>query len=182
MQSRARKPAVALDEDSLYNSAAKLLGQQMRTVAELTRVLRRRVEPGEAGDAKIEAVVARLKERKYLNDSSYAQEYARLRQENARFGKRRVQQDLMRKGVPGEVIGKTLDAAYEGVNEEGLARQHLQHKRVKKPATEKEAARVARMLLRAGFGSGTIFKILKQWDTGDETLQALEGEEAEFRD
>ena len=76
----------------------KLLGQQTRTVAELTRLLRRRVEPGEAGDAKIEAVVARLKERKYLNDSSYAQDFARLRHENARFGKRWVQQDLMRRG------------------------------------------------------------------------------------
>lgn len=174
---RTRRAVVPLDEDSLYNAAVKLLGQQMRTVAEMKKLLRRRVEPGEAGEAKIAAVVARLKERKYLNDTSYAQEYAKLRQENARFGRRRVQQDLMRKGVHGDVIGKTLDAAYEGVNEEALARQHLERKRVKQPTNEKEAARVARMLLRAGFGSGTVFRILKKWDVDEETLAGLEGEE-----
>jgi regulatory protein len=172
----ARKAATPLDEEKLFDAAAKLLGQQMRTVAELKKLLRRRVEPGEAGAAKIEAVVARLKERNYLNDTSYAQEYAKLRQENANFGRRRVQQDLMRKGVHGDVVGKTLDAAYEGVNEEALARQHLERKRVKQPTNEKEAARVARMLLRAGFGSGTIFRILKKWNVDEETLQGLEDE------
>jgi regulatory protein len=167
---RSRKTAAALDEDSLYNYAVKLLGQQMRTVAEVRRLLRRRVEPDEPGEAKVEAVVVRLQEREYLNDAGYAQDYAKLRQENASFGKRRVQQDLMRKGVQAAVIGKTLEAAYENVNQEELARRHLERKRVKKPANEKEAARVMRMLLRAGFGSGVIYRILKKWD-----VEAVEG-------
>lgn len=171
---RARKPAAPLSEDELYHYAVKLLGQQMRTVAEVKRLLRRRVETGEAGEAKIGAVVARLKERKYLNDAAYAQDYAKLRQENANFGKRRVQQDLARKGVQAAVIGPTLDAAYEDVNEEELARRHLERKRVKKPASEKEAARVARMLMRAGFGPAVIFRILKKWDVGEETRTGLE--------
>ncbi len=102
---RARKPAALLDENSLYDYAVRLLGQQMRTVSEMKRLMRRRVEPGEEGEAKMEAVVARLKERHYLDDASYAQDYTRLRQENASFGKRRVQQDLMRKGVHATVIG-----------------------------------------------------------------------------
>jgi len=177
MRSRARKPAAPLDEESLYNYAVKLLGQQMRTVAEVKRLLRRRVEPGEAGVATVEAVVARLQSRKYLDDAGYAQDFAKLRQENASFGKRRVQQDLMRKGVQATVIGKTLEAAYENVNEEELARRHLERKRVKKPANEKETARVVRMLMRAGFGSGVIFRILKTWDVEVEGLAGLEGME-----
>lgn len=171
---RARKTVAPLDNEKLYDAAVKLLGQQMRTVAELKRVLRRKVEPGDAGEAKVDAVVARLNERKYLNDTGYAQDYAKLRQENASLGKRRVREDLMRKGVHAEVIGKTLDAAYEGVSEEALARRHLERKRVRKPASDKEAARVARLLMRAGFGSGTIFRILKQWDVGEETLREVE--------
>lgn len=174
MRGRSRKPVAPLDEDALYNYAVKLLGQQMRTVAEVKRLLRRRVEPAEAGEAKVEAVVARLKERKYLNDASYAQDYAKMRQENASFGKRRVQQDLIRKGVHATVIGTTLDAAYENVNEEELARRHLERKRVKKPASDKEAARVARMLMRAGFSSTVIFRILKKWDVEAETLAELD--------
>ncbi|MGA8160085.1 MAG: RecX family transcriptional regulator, partial [Acidobacteriaceae bacterium] len=98
MRSRTRKPAV-LDEPALYDYAVRLLGQQMRTVAEVKRLLRRRVEPGEPGDAKMNAVVSRLKEHRYLDDATYAQDYTRLRQENASLGRRRVQQDLMRKGV-----------------------------------------------------------------------------------
>jgi len=172
---RARKPAAPLDEESLYNYAVKLLGQQMRTVAGVKRLLQRRIEPGEAGAATLEAVIARLKERKYLDDAGYAQDYTKLRQENAHLGKRRVEQDLMRKGVQAGVIGETLDAAYADVNEEELARQHLERKRVKKPTNEKEAARVMRLLVRAGFSSGVIFRILKTWDV--EVVEELgEGE------
>ena len=176
---RARKPAAPLAEDELFEYAVKMLGQQMRTVSEVQRLLRRRVEPGDPGESKVNAVIRRLIERRYLNDTAYAQDYAKLRQENASFGRRRVQQDLMRKGVQSAVIGKTLDAAYEDVNEEELARRHLERKRVKKPASQKEAARVVRMLMRAGFGSGTIFHILRKWDVEAEALAELEsvGEE-----
>jgi regulatory protein len=178
MRSRTRNPVLLLDEDSLYDYAVKMLGQQMRTVAELKRLMRRRVEPGEAGEVTMTAVVTRLAERAYLNDANYAQDFARLRQENASHGRRRVQQDLMRKGVQAEVIGKTLDAAYENVDEEQLARRHLERKRIKKPANEKEAARVMRLLMRAGFSSGVIFRILKKWDVAVEGQESVEEDES----
>jgi regulatory protein len=171
---RPRKPTAPLDEDALYNYAVKLLGQQMRTVVQLQRLLQRRIEPGEPGEAKMQAVIARLKERRYLDDTSFAQDYARLRQENAGFGKRRVQQDLMRKGVHAAVISQTLEAAYAGVDEEALARRLLERKRTRQPENDKEVARVVRMLVRAGFATGVIFSILKQWDVKDETLHNLD--------
>jgi regulatory protein len=176
---RSRKPPVLLDDEALYNYAVKLLGQQMRTVAEVKRLLRRRVESDEARDARIDAVIARLKEYRYLDDTAYAQDFAKLRQENASLGKRRVQQDLMRKGVQADVIATTLGAAYEGVSEEELARRHLERKRIRKPANEKEAARVARLLMRAGFSTGTIVRILKKWDVDESALAAMETAEPE---
>ena len=171
---RAKKKPEPLNEAALYEYAAAALGRRMRTVAELTRLMRNRVETGESGQAKILAVVARLKEYGYLNDADYAANYAKLRQENAKLGKRRVQQDLTVKGVHSEVIAATLDAAYEGVNEEELARRHLERKRAKKPTNEKEAARVMRMLVRAGFSTGVIFSILKKWDVPVDDLAGLE--------
>lgn len=168
-----------LDEEALYEYAIGALGRRMRTVAELKRMMRSRVEEADSGEAKIDRVVARLKEQRYLNDTNYANDYARLRQENSSFGKRRVQQDLVQKGVHASVIAKTLDAAYENVNEEELARQHLMRKRVRKPANEKEAARVMRMLVRAGFSTGVIFKILKKWDVDEEALSGLESMDTE---
>lgn len=176
---RSRKALAPLDDDALHSYAVRLLGQQMRTVAEVKRLLRRRVEPGETGEARIDAAIARLKEYGYLNDTSYAQDYAKLRQENASLGKRRVQQDLMRKGVPADVIATTLAAAYEGVSEEDLARRHLERKRIRKPTGEKEAARVARLLMRAGFSMGTIVRILRKWDVDESALVAMETAEPE---
>jgi regulatory protein len=176
---RPRKSVAPLDEESLYNYAVKLLGQQMRTVAGVKRLLQRRVVPGEAGAATLETVIARLKERKYLDDAGYAQDYTKLRQENAYMGKRRVEQDLMRKGVQAAVIGETLNAAYADVNEEELARQHLERKRVKKPANEKEAARVVRLLVRAGFSTGVIFRILKTWNVEVAEVESPEEDASE---
>jgi regulatory protein len=176
---RAKKKFEPLNEAALYEYAANALGRRMRTVAELSRLIRNKVEHGESGQAKIAAVLARLKEYGYVNDADYAANYAKLRQENASFGKRRVRQDLAVKGVHAEVISATLDAAYEDVNEEKLARRHLERKGVKKPANEKEAARVMRMLVRAGFSTGVIFSILKKWDVPGEALAGLESAEDE---
>jgi regulatory protein len=174
MTFRAKKKPGPLAEAALYDYAVNALGRRMRTVAELTRLMRQRVEPGESGHAKINAVIARLKEYGFLNDSDYAANYARLRQENASFGKRRVRQDLAVKGVKAEVIASTLDAAYENVSEEALARRHLERKGVKQPTNDKEAARVMRMLIRAGFSTSVIYAILKRWNIPEDALAVLE--------
>jgi regulatory protein len=178
----AKKKPEPLNESALYEYAVRALGRRMRTVAELTRLMRNRVEKGESGQAKIDAVLGRLKEHGYLNDADYAASYAKLRQDDASFGKRRVRQDLAVKGVHSEIISSTLDAAYEGVNEEKLVRRHLERKRVKKPANEKEAARVMRMLVRAGFSAGVIYSILKNWNVPEDAMAGLESVEDEPAD
>lgn len=151
----------------------------MRTVAELKRLMRERVRLQENSTDLIEAVVERLKQQRYLNDTQYATTYSQYRQENEKFGRMRVVQDLKIKGVHADVIEKTVGTAYSGVNEEKLAREFLQRKRAKKPKDQKESARVFRMLVRAGFSSRAIIKVLKSWDVEDETLSALEQEQAD---
>lgn len=168
------KPRPYLAEPALYDYAVKALGRHMRTVAELRRLMQSRVEPGERGQASINAVIAQLKERRYLDDQSFAETYARLRQENEKFGARRVRQDLRQKGVSAAVVEKTLDERYGRTNEEALARLHLERKRIRKPANDKETARVMRRLVAAGFSTGVIYKILRQWDVPDDALSALD--------
>ena len=158
------KPKKQYDAAALYDYAIRALSARMRSVAELKRLLRQRAPRDESGEAMIEAVILKLKEQKYLNDSQYAAAYASYRQSTEKFGRRRVVMDLKTKGVHSEVIEKTISAAYENVNEEQLARQHLARKRLQKPKNEKESARVFRALVRAGFSSRTIFSILKNWD------------------
>jgi regulatory protein len=146
----------------------------MRSEAELRRLMHSRVEPGERGEAAIAAVLVRLREYGYLDDAAFAETYARLRQENEKLGVRRVRQDLQQKGVKPELIAETLEARYGQTNEEALARQHLERKRIRKPENEKETARVMRRLVAAGFSTGVIYKILRQWNVPDEALAALD--------
>ncbi len=176
---RRSRLAKVYDEASLYEYAVGALSRKMRTVAELKRLMRERVRTQPNGSDLIETVVERLKQQRYLNDSQYAASYSQYRQENEKFGRMRVVHDLKSKGVHGDVIDKTVGAAYSGVNEEKLAREFLQKKRTKKPKDQKEAARVFRMLVRAGFTSRTIVKILRSWDVEDETLTELEQEREE---
>lgn len=171
---RPRKRPEPLTEPALYNYAVHALARRMRTVADLKRLMRNRVEDDEAGAAKIAAVVARLVEYKFLDDTAYAADFTRLRQENEKFGKRRVQQELQHKGVASELISTTLDKAYANVAEEDLARLHIARKRLKPPTDANGANRIVRQLMRAGFSTGVVFKILKNWELGDEALAGLE--------
>jgi regulatory protein len=171
---KSAKPRAFLEEPALYNYAVKALGRHMRTEVELRRLMSSRVEPGASGQAAIAAVITRLKEQRYLDDQSFAETYARLRQENEKLGQRRVRQDLQQKGVRSDLIAETLEARYGNTNEEALARQHLERKRIAKPTNEKETARVMRRLVAAGFSSGVIYKILRQWNVPDESLTALD--------
>jgi len=169
-------------EDELYEYAVGALARRMRTVAELKRLLRARVEEAESeyGQTLIELVIRRLKDRGYLNDSQYAAYFSSLRRDNQRLGRRRVVTDLKIKGVHAEVIDKAVDAAFEGISEEEQARAYLRKKRVVKPEKDdkKAAGRIFRQLIRAGFGSKTIFTILKKWNVEEETLGDLESESA----
>ena len=81
----------------------------MRSVAELKRLLRPRVEAEtEYGQTLVELVIRRLKDRGYLNDAQYAAAYSSFRRDNEKFGRRRVITDLKAKGVHGEVIEKAV--------------------------------------------------------------------------
>ena len=171
---KSLQPRAFLNEAGLYDYAVKALGRRMRTEAELRRLMKTRVESGARGDAAIGAALARLKEHGYLNDAAFAETYARLRQENEKLGVRRVRQDLQQKGLAGALIAETLEARYGQTNEEALAREHLERKRIKKPTNEKETARVMRRLVAAGFSTGAIYRILRRWDVPDEALAALE--------
>jgi len=166
MVGKTRKPREPLGEAALFDYAVGALGRRMRTERELRRLMSMRAEPGQMGTRAMDAVVARLKELKYLSDARFAADYTRLRKENEKLGRRRVQQDLAVKGVPRELIGEAVAAAYEDVDEVALARDYIARKRMKQPAGEnkqKEAARAMGRLLRAGFSAGTVFRVLREW-------------------
>ena len=168
-------------EEEMYEYAVGALARRMRTVAELKRLMRARVEDPESEYAEtlMELVIRRLKDQGYLNDSQYAAYYSSMRRDNQKFGRGRVITELKTRGVHGSVIDKAVEDAYGGGSEEKQAREYLQKKRLKKPRDQKETARIFRQMVRAGFRMKTVFIILKKWDVDDETLSALESEPLE---
>jgi len=167
--SRPSRKRAPLDGPALFDYAVNSLASRMRTVRDLKRLMRLRVEEGEAGEVLIDAVVLKLKEMRYLDDTRFAAEYTRLRQENEKFGRRRVQQGLIQRGVHNEIITKTLSSAYDDFDEPDLVRRYIARKRLKQPSGDRDAiakqtARILRMLIRAGFSTSAIFKVLRAWN------------------
>src|ERR1700678_4802010 len=126
-------------EDELYEYAVAALSRRMRTVAELKRLFRARVEDADSeyGRTLIELVIRRLKDRGYVNDSQYAAYFSSLRRDNQKFGRMRIVTDLKIKGMHSDVIDKAVDAAFEGVSEEKQAREYLRKKGLVKPKKQK---------------------------------------------
>jgi regulatory protein len=164
-------------EAGLFEYAVGALARRMRTERDLRRLMKLRAEEGEAGARAMDAVVVRLKELNYLSDTRFAEDYTRVRKEHEKFGKRRVQQDLMQKGVGKELVASTLETAYEDVDEVALARQYIARKRMKQPSganAQKETVRAMNRLLRAGFSSRAIYKVLREWELPEELTEEME--------
>ncbi|MBS1821572.1 MAG: RecX family transcriptional regulator [Acidobacteria bacterium] len=156
-----------LGEDALFDYAVGTLARKMRSVRDLKRLMRTRAEEGEAGERAMDRIVVRLKELKYLSDTRFAADYARLRKENEKFGRRRVQQGLVQKGIHKDLVASTLAKTYDDVDEVALVREYIARKRIRQPEGEdakKQAARVTGRLVRAGFSAGAIFKVLREWN------------------
>lgn len=160
-QQRARK--IYEQEADLYNYAISALSRKMRTVAEMKRLMRSHTTKGEPGELLIEAVIARLKEQKYLNDADYTERYALSRQQTRKYGKRRVEIDLMNKGVHGDVIHQIVESVYQDTSEPEQIRAFLARKHIQKPQTQKETARVFHALQRVGFAPNAIFAVFHHW-------------------
>src|ERR1700748_3328123 len=169
-------------EAGLFEYAVGALARRMRTQRDLRRLMTLRAEEGEAGARAMDTVVARLKELGYLSDERFAENYTRVRKEHEKFGRRRGQQDLMQKGVGKELVASALETAYEDVDEVALARQYIARKRMKQPSganAQKETVRAMNRLLRAGFSSRAIYKVLREWNLPEATLEGMEAGGAE---
>ena len=165
-----------LDAVGLLEFAVRSLSSKMKSIRDLRRKMVERAEPGEAGEVAVEAVILKLKDLGYLSDERFAADYTRLRKENEKYGKRRVQQGLMQKGIAQELTQSTLATAYDEVDEVALAKEYVARKRMKKPEGEKEVARAMRRLMGAGFSTKTIWMVLRGWGAEVEEVDVDESE------
>lgn len=93
----------------VYDRALNMLAFRARSSAELARSLVRKGEPQEL----VDAAVSRLQEQGLLDDVAFAQSFTRTKVLGAQQSKRRVQQDLARKGVAREVTDAAIATVFE---------------------------------------------------------------------
>jgi len=110
----------------------------------------------------IATVIAKLRSLNYLNDLSFAQIWARSRLESRGYGPRRVEQELIRKGIGARVIRDTLQPFLQQTNELERARTVLTKRFGGTSLQDTKARRRAVALLqRRGFSGKVIFDLLQ---------------------
>jgi regulatory protein len=164
-----------LDSEGLWSFALRALGGRAYSIGEMREKLGRRAERMED----VESVLVRLKESKYLDDRQFAEGYATARLSNERFGKTRVLQDLRRRRVAPSLAEKTVHAVYRDVDESALIEEWIRRKYRTTPREglfqeDKDLASAYRRLLRAGFRTGEIVRVLKKFAKNPELLDSFE--------
>jgi len=167
----ATKPK-PLDLEGLMNYAARALSARAQSSSELRTRLKRRA----ANATDVEQVLGRLKDAGMINDQHFAASFTSWRKENQGFGKTRVMHDLMARRVAPALAKKTVDAAYENVDETALIEAYLARKYRGKDlrallAEEKHLASAFRKLRAAGFSPGASIRTLKRYAAQADQLE-----------
>jgi len=179
----AKRQPQPLDRDKLLNVALRALGGRAHSSGELREKLRRRAQNNED----VDAVLGKLKEAGYLNDRSFAENYAAARLQNQGLGKMRVLRDLRQRRVAPKLAEQVTEQTYQKTNEADLIEEFLRRKYRGKDlgvflSEEKNLAGAFRRLRYAGFSAGQSIRVLKRFASQPEVLDALEGEEPEERE
>jgi len=142
---------------SLRERALKLLARREHTRQELARKLSGHAEdPGE-----IERTLAECEARGWLSEKRVVEQAVHVRR--ARFGARRIERDLLAKGVSGEAVA----AAKSKLRESELEAARAVWRRKfggRQPHTPTERARQARFLQGRGFELDVILRVLRGGD------------------
>lgn len=140
--------------------AMHLLEQQERTERQLREKLAQNDYPQEA----IEEAVAYVKSYHYLDDARYARTFIRYHQEER--SRMRLEADLLRRGVPKDIIADSMEQEYASDEKEQIRR--LLEKKQFSPDTadQKELQKMYGFLMRKGFRSADISSVMRNsdWD------------------
>jgi regulatory protein len=164
-----------LDADALWSYALKVLGGRAHSTGELKEKLRRRA----ARLADIDDILSRLKDHGYLNDQRFAENFAASRLANDKFGRTRVIQDLRQRRVAPVLAERAARQVYQDVNEESLIEEWVRRKYRLAPREhlfeeDKDLAAAYRRLVRAGFRTGDIVRVLKRFAKDPGLLDTFE--------
>jgi regulatory protein len=143
--------AVEAAQLKVYDRAMNMLAFRARSASELSRALVRKGEE----KLHVENAIQRLKEQGLLDDGAFAQSFTRAKVLGASQSRRRVQQQLARKGVARDVTDAAIDVVFEeeGVDAQAIveaaARKKMRSLRSLEPAVRRR--RLYAFLARRGY-------------------------------
>lgn len=164
---------IADDLATAKQKAYRLLSLRPHSEKELGKKLR---EKG-FSTAVVKETLEKLRELKYLNDASFAFQWARNLAVNKLWGDKKIFVNLREKGVVAELISAAVEEARREISEEE-AIAFLIKKKVSRKKLDildlKEKKRIFQSLMGRGFPPGLILKKLGK--TAQEEINAENGE------
>lgn len=157
-------PKEAPPQEKAKQRAFRLLAMRARSEKELRAKLR---EKG-FDESVVEEVAARLRELNYLDDESFARQWARNLAVNKLLGNRRIEASLMEKGIARPLIRQVLTEVREELSEQEAVIL-LIRKKVDNGAgnmDDRGRRRLAQSLMVKGFPPGLVFDILNRSKEG----------------
>lgn len=143
-------------EEKAYNKALDFLSFRPRTIAEMRSYLKKCGFSDEA-----ESVITRLNDLGYLNDVSFARSWIIDRAQNKNLGKRRLREELIKRGISREIIDEEFAANYDESQESEraltLAKKRLPH--LENLETTIARRRLSQFLIRQGFSPTTSWEV-----------------------
>jgi regulatory protein len=115
------------DPARTYNRALDMLTRAPRSARDLRRRLLLKGEP----ESDVDVTIARLTASGLVNDASYARAFVRSKVASQGFSRRRLQQELAKRGVPRDITDAAItevlhdDAIDEAANIERVAQKKL---------------------------------------------------------
>jgi len=144
-----------------YDRALNMLAARGRASADLRRVLIRKGEPAD----RVTIAIERLERAGFLDDASYARQFTRSKGVGGGLSKRRVQQELAKRGVARDVSDEAIETVFveEGVDEEASI-ERVARKKLRSLSSVDDATRKRRLysfLARRGYDSDAIGRVLR---------------------
>ncbi|MDB4907250.1 MAG: Regulatory protein recX [Gemmatimonadetes bacterium] len=145
-----------------YDRALNMLSARARARTELRRLLVRKGEPAELVDAALQ----RLADQGLLDDAQFARQFARSKALGSGISKRRLSQELGRKGVAREVGEEAIGNVYEeeglddGASIERVARK--KYRTLLQLDAETQRRRLYGFLARRGFDAADVGRMVKE--------------------
>lgn len=144
-----------------YDRALNMLAARARSSAELRRLL---IRKGEAAN-QVDVAIDRLRTVGFLDDAAFARQFTRSKAVGGGLSRRRVQQELAKRGVARDVSDDAIDEVFteeevdENASIERVARKKLRTLSKLEPVVQRR--RLYGFLARRGYGADDIARVLR---------------------